>query len=307
MVKPQNHYIPFSENRKEKVERFCKFYRLLSSLLPFLGASGTIIPTTREGGGVISTVFSKLNTPTLKETCTQAIVSKIISGELKPGDRLPPERELAAMLGVSRSSVNQSVLELESMGFLSIRPRRGTVVCDYRKHPTPQSLAVLMRYDSVELDHSIFSDMMDFRLLIETECARLACANVRETTFAEMSACIDALERGDDPSDVLYQFHYLLTQASGNSVYSMFFRAFEPVIRALLRQHYSIKAEDAREAVTLHRALLEAVRVKDETNAVRLVREILLQGAAVLEKRYGECQAVRPVVSPEPDQKHGRD
>ncbi len=256
--------------------------------MPFCGFSGTIIPTTREGGGVISTVFAKLNAPTLKESCTQAIATKIISGELKPGDRLPPERELAAMLGVSRSSVNQSVLELESMGFVSIQPRRGTVVCDYRKHPTPQSLAVLMRYDSVELDRSIFSDLMDFRLLLETECARLACANVYETTFAEMTSCVDALERGDDPSEALYQFHYHLTQASGNGVYGMFFRAFEPVTRTLLRQHFSVKAEDVRESVRLHRALLEAIRGKDETLAVRLVREILLQGVAVLEKRYSE-------------------
>ena len=247
-----------------------------------------MIPTTEKGDYVIATVFSKLTAPTLKETCTQAIMSKIISGELKPGDRLPPERELAGMLGVSRSSVNQSMLELESMGFLHIQPRRGTVVCDYRKHPTPQSLAALMHYDSIELDRSIFSDMMDFRLLVETECARLACSNIYETTFAEMSACVDELERGSDPASALYQFHYHLTRASGNGVYSMFFRAFEPVICALLRQHYSVKAGDLRESVRLHRALLAAIRGEDETAAMRLVREILLQGIAVLEERYSK-------------------
>ena len=144
-------------------------------LLPFMVHAGTIMPATNTGGGIISTIFTRLNTPTLKQNCTQAIMSKIISGELKPGDRLPPERELAEMMGISRSSVNQSVLELESMGFLNIQPRRGTVVRDYRKYPTPQSLAAIMSYDSVELDHSIFSDMMDFRRLVEMECARLAC------------------------------------------------------------------------------------------------------------------------------------
>lgn len=215
-------------------------------------------------------------------------MGKILSGELKPGDHLPPERELAAMLGVSRSSVNQSLLELESMGFLSIRPRRGTVVCDYRKCPTPQSLAALMRYDSAELDRSIFSDMMDFRLLIETECARLACANIYENTFAEMTACVDVLEQGGDPSDALYQFHYRLTQASGNGVYSMLFRAFEPVIRALISQHYSVEADDVCASVQLHRQLLSAIHAKDELRAIHLVREILSQGIAVLEKRYSE-------------------
>ncbi len=191
------------------------------------------------------------------------------------------------MLGISRSSVNQSVLELESQGFLTIQPRRGTVVCDYRKHPTPQSLAALMSYDSVELDRSIFSDMMDFRLLIETECARLACTSFYESTLAEMSGDIDALERGGEPGELLYSFHYHLTQASGNGVYSMLFRAFEPVIRALIRQHYSMKAEDVRESVREHRALLEAIRARDEERAVLLTRSILTQGISVLEERYG--------------------
>lgn len=190
------------------------------------------------------------------------------------------------MLGISRSSVNQSVLELESRGFLTIQPRRGTVVCDYRKHPTPQSLAALMSYDSVELDRSIFSDMMDFRLLIETECARLACANFYESTLAEMEADVDALEHGGEPGERLYSFHYHLTQASGNGVYSMLFRAFEPVIRALIRQHYSMKAEDVRQSVCAHRKLLAAIRARDEEAAMQLTRGILSQGVSVLETRY---------------------
>ena len=254
--------------------------------------AGTIMPATNTGGGIISTIFTRLNTPTLKQNCTQAIMSKIISGELKPGDRLPPERELAEMMGISRSSVNQSVLELESMGFLNIQPRRGTVVRDYRKYPTPQSLAAIMSYDSVELDHSMFSDMMDFRRLVEMECARLACDNIYDNTYAEMEGCIDALEQGGDPEEQVYQFHYRLTQASGNGIYSMFFRAFEPVIRALIKQHYSVKAGDVQESARLHRRLLVAIKAKDEQQAVSLTREILSQGVAVLEERYGSNDGV---------------
>lgn len=192
------------------------------------------------------------------------------------------------MLGISRSSVNQSVLELESMGFLTIQPRRGTIVCDYRKHPTPQSLAALMNYDSVDLDQTIFSDLMAFRLLIETECARLACDNIYESTWQEMSGLIDALEREGDPGERLYQFHYRLTQASGNGVYSMLFRAFESVLRTLIAQHYSVRAEDLQEAVRSHRALLTAIRDKDPARAVQLTRGILTQGISVLEERYTE-------------------
>lgn len=239
-----------------------------------------------EGGLIISVVFSKLNTPTLKETCTQALLSRILSGELKTGEKLPSERELAEMLGISRSIVNQSLLELESRGFVEIQPRRGTIVCDYRKHPTPQSLAALMTYGSVKLDHPIFSDMMAFRLLIETECARLACFNIYAATLSEMTADIDALEKGADPEECIYSFHYRLTQASGNSVYSMLFRGFEPALRALIAQHYHVRTEDIKESVHLHRSLLTAIESKEEQRAIQLVREILTQGISVLEESY---------------------
>lgn len=54
----------------------------------------------------------------LKGDFVQMMQAKILSGELKPGDRLPPERELALQVGISRGSVNQGILDLERMGFL---------------------------------------------------------------------------------------------------------------------------------------------------------------------------------------------
>lgn len=134
--------------------------------------------------------------------------------------------------------------------------------------------------------------MMDFRRLVEMECARLACDNIYDSTYAEMEGCIDALEQGGDPEEQVYQFHYRLTQASGNGIYSMFFRAFEPVIRALIKQHYSVKAGDVQASARLHRRLLAAIKAKDEQQAVSLTREILSQGVAVLEEMYGSNDGV---------------
>ena len=65
-------------------------------------------------------------------------------------------------------------------------------------------------------------------------------------------------------------------------------RAFEPVIRALISQHYSVESGDVCASAQLHRELLCAIRAKNEPGAMRLVRVILSQGIAVLEKRYSE-------------------
>ena len=149
-------------------------------------------------------VFGKISAPSLKEICVQEILTKFLSGELKPGDRLPPERELAEVMGISRSSVNHGIMELETMGFLTITPRRGTIVNDYRRHPTPQSLAAVMRYSSVQMEEALFSDLMDTRLLIEVESARLACTNIYDTTVEKMRKLVEELtQEPEDPTEIL--------------------------------------------------------------------------------------------------------
>lgn len=233
--------------------------------------------------------FGKITAPSLKDTCVQAILTKILSGDLKPGDKLPPERELAEVMGVSRSSLNHGIVELEAMGFLTVEPRRGTIVNDYRSRPTPQSLDAVMRYSSVEMDKALFSDLMDTRLLIESECARLACRNIYKSTLDKMQLMVDKLAaEPEDPTELLYQFHYRLVQASGNTIYSMIYRGFETVLYNLIRQHYSMRAEDIRESAGLHQQLLDAIRAGDETAAVQKARQILTQGITALEEeKYG--------------------
>lgn len=233
------------------------------------------------------TKFDKLIATSLVENITELLRGKILSGELQPGDRLPAERDIAEQMGVSRSSLHQAVLQLESEGFLKIEPRRGTVVADYRKYPTPQSLSALFNYGSVELDEPLFKDMMDFRLWVETECARRACTNIYASTMREMRDIANRLESENvELPKLIYRYHYLLTQASGNSIFSMLFRAFEPVLLTLIARHYSLQAVDIHEAANMHKELLECIEAKDEQKAADCVRRLLLQGVSVLERKY---------------------
>ena len=74
--------------------------------------------------------FEKLVSPSLKDLFISHIEAMILSGELPVGQQLPPERQLAQSMGVSRAVVNSGVVELERRGFLEIRPRVGTFVTD---------------------------------------------------------------------------------------------------------------------------------------------------------------------------------
>ena len=231
--------------------------------------------------------FDRTKAASLTESVVQTLLGKILSGDLRAGDWLPTERELAEQLGVSRSSVHLAVLELAGKGFLETVPRRGTVVCDYRKHPTPDSLPLLMSYGAVELEQALFSDMMETRLLLETESARLACDNIYENTFREMQQLLEDLQQPQaDVAGILYGFHYRLVQASGNSIYSMIFRGFEPVLRSLITLHYRVQADDLPESVRHHQALLDAIGSKDRDSAARIAREIILRGISAIETQY---------------------
>lgn len=233
------------------------------------------------------TSYDKMVSGSLGDTVLHDLQKRIISGELQPGEWLLPERELAEQMGISRGSLHQAILALEYQGFVSIIPRRGTVVCDYRKHPTPQSLSVIMSYGSTELDESIFADMMNFRLWMERECARLACTNIYESTVYEMESIIASLLREDaDRTELIYRFHYHLTQASGNSIFSMIFRGFEPAVKGLTEKSYAVMGTDINETVEKMRRLIGCIKQKDEQAAADAAVELLSHGISQLKTQY---------------------
>ena len=78
--------------------------------------------------------FQKISTPSLKDLFVKELENKILSGELKVGDKLPSERELASSMQVSRAVVNAGIAELEQKGFLIIKPRIGTFVENFYKN-----------------------------------------------------------------------------------------------------------------------------------------------------------------------------
>ncbi|MCR4728260.1 MAG: FadR family transcriptional regulator [Lachnospiraceae bacterium] len=230
-------------------------------------------------------LFSEINVKSVKESFTDDMLHKIISGRLKPGDRLPPEREIAAETGISRSVVNQSLLQLESMGFVQIKPRHGTVVADFMKNPTPQSIDVLMRYGSSDISEDLLLNMVDFRILIEKESAKLACTNAYESTLEKMEELLDLMGRSaEESAKAQYAFHYRLTQASGNLFLSVIFSGFESMIKVLIKRHYELCPKDLKTVAESHRKLLTAIRNKDEEAAQQLAEAIIHKGREVLKK-----------------------
>lgn len=224
----------------------------------------------------------------LKKSFVHIIQQKIFSGEYPIGQLLPTERELAAELGVSRSLVNTGILELANQGFVHILPRKGTVVADYKRNGTLQVLSALMNYDSFRFDYPLLKDLVDLRILIECEAARLASSNATGDELDTLSTLVQCMQNSNPPENAakpMLRFHYLLTQYSGNAVYAMTFKSFETTILRLMQLHLRT-APDLPKSVKLHESLVRALWAHDSEASAQYARACILHGMNALKKLY---------------------
>lgn len=220
----------------------------------------------------------------LKETFVNSLRDRILSGKLKPGDRLPPERELAAKMGISRGSVNQGILDMERAGFLKVIPRKGTFVAQYINEATPQTMAAIMSYDSALIDPRLFRDLMDMRVLIELECVRLACKRMGHGQAEELELVTERLYRAtaEELAGALYAYHLCLVRLSNNAAYSMIFQSFEKMLKNLFTAHYSTSFETDR-CLPMYGRLTSYILLGDATGAEKQLAEILTVASDYLE------------------------
>ena len=110
--------------------------------------------------------FRPIVAPSIRELFIQQAEGAILSGQLKPGDRLPTERELADTMHISKTVVHEGLRELHRLGFLDIASRRGVTVADYAQTGSLETLMAIMDY------HGGLPDEKTARSIVDTaDCA----------------------------------------------------------------------------------------------------------------------------------------
>lgn len=136
----------------------------------------------------------------------------IDEGDFQPGTRLPPERELAIQLGVSRPSLREALLALEIAGRVEVRMGSGVYVCAAPASNAPEPLAL---GDSP-------SELMQARTVLEASIIPLALARATKPGIEQVRACLEAMRndvrRGHPPVDADRRFHVSIAEMTGNSV-----------------------------------------------------------------------------------------
>jgi len=198
----------------------------------------------------------------LSERLSEKLIRMITTGELKAGDKLPNERELAETAGISRTSVREALRELELRGLISRKPGRGTLVEDQSR---PEFHAGML--GSMDPSQRMLHEVMDLRAVIEPPMAERAALRARA---GELSALLQPLElaeaelRRDEPSMHLLvrldvEFHTAVAQLTHNP---MLVRLLDVTNEWMAPSRQSAHQTMARigRSVAAHRRIYEAIR-----------------------------------------------
>ena len=138
--------------------------------------------------------FDRIEAVSLTDQFVQKIESMIISGELMPGDQLPPARELSARMGVSRPVISAGLIELEKMGFVEIVARQGVYVSDYRKTGSLDTLTALLNYNGGVMRDDEVRSLMEVRSANECLCVKLVVERATQDELDGLAPMLDAIK-----------------------------------------------------------------------------------------------------------------
>ncbi|WP_159596200.1 FadR/GntR family transcriptional regulator [Hydrogenophaga sp. BPS33] len=221
----------------------------------------------------------------------EQVRSMLRSQELQSGDRLPPERELAEQLQVSRNTVRQALRSLQEQGLLEIRhgPAGGAVI---RSNGGTAVEAVLG--DLFSLGTIRPQDLTEVRVLIGTEVVHLACQRASEAEFDQLEANVAAAEEAIRQNDLArrtelnLEFHKLLARMTGNALLV----AITDAVIAITREFVSrIERTPSSLVMPFRRRLLRSLRARDAVASTDAIRRHLLRQQTLYLKEAARLSA----------------
>ena len=231
------------------------------------------------------------------------IRAKIEDGTLQPGDRIPPEREFAKMLGISRASLRTGIGYLAAMGVMTVRHGVGTFVADGPPEIGKSSLGLLGALHGFKP-----WQMFEVRKLIETSLAAMAAERGKEEQIAALAEELAEMHATiDDPAQYLIhdvRFHRTIAAASGNPILAAL---METVSTALYdeRRKTAEQARDRKNSLEAHREIYRAIRGGQPMEARNAMErhlhsaesELAAEQAVLVGKVKRERRSKQPVVA----------
>lgn len=203
------------------------------------------------------------------------IQEMILKGELKPGDRLPNEPELARMFGVSRGALREALAVLKAKGVIERRPGKGTYIRRINRAELLGSLATRKR------DEELFLDLLEVREIVESKAVELAIERATAKDLEKIETALKRLScarsRGSvSPLEADMEFHLSLALAAHNEILFCLARTVNELLQDV-RERTLMQPGRLNECQREHEAIFEALRARDRRRALAALKAHLDQ------------------------------
>lgn len=198
----------------------------------------------------------------------EEIKSQIIRGELKAGEKLPPQDKWAKAMGVSRGTLREALNQLVLMGVIEMKQGNGT----YIKSITPASFMESLSL-ALFMDKSSVLELLDARLCIEGAVAFWAAEKATEKDLQELKRTLDqmreALQENNTEEFIKkdLEFHILIAKSSKNRVLMRVVQTIREVLYQFIADYFSLMPETMKNAINYHTRILRAVENHDPEGA----------------------------------------
>jgi GntR family transcriptional regulator, transcriptional repressor for pyruvate dehydrogenase complex len=221
-------------------------------------------------------VYKLVRTSRLYEQIVEQIEGSIVKGDLKAGDQLPAERDLAQRFGVSRTAVREAVKALREKGLVEAYSGRGTFITDGTTQAVRQSLDLMVKIGQPEGS----THLAEVRAILEPEIAALAAVRIQEPELTTMRDAVAAMDRaGQDPETYIeadLDFHLALAEGAANPLILSLLDSIVALLREQRLRIFKVPGGPERGQIH-HKRILDAVDRHDSEKAREAMRAHLWQ------------------------------
>lgn len=249
--------------------------------------------------------FKPIHTRRAFEEICDSIRRQLALGTLKPGDKLPPERDLAAQLGVSRNVLREALRSLEMAGVL--RLQKGVKGGAFIREGDTSRMNDVMR-DMLSLGTISVGELSEARIEILESVVRMACRNANKADFDALDRNVERTEAATREGRLLErvedsrEFYRLLATATGNKVLAMIVHSVTEIHMRFIYAKVASSGVSTPRLVEKRRAFIAAMREGDVSRATRLMRSHLESVHRMLEADPGAMSLQIALVEMRPNQ-----
>jgi GntR family transcriptional repressor for pyruvate dehydrogenase complex len=220
-------------------------------------------------------LFSTVTPRKIPDVVYQQLVSLIASGRLKPGEKLPSERDMAADMGVSRQSIREAINQARTVGLIEVRQGGSTVVVSSVKEHLKTPLAIILEEQGEKI-----LEFLDVRKLFECWCAEKAAAAAKPADVRSMQALLRRMERLQ-PGEAAWEkadlsFHSAIAAASHNVIAIHIMEGLKASFNSYFKAKKFALGPECKELLhRQHQNVLLAIRQKNPPAAMDRMREHL--------------------------------